>query len=97
MTSFESYQSPFSWRYGSPEMRAIWGEKNKRMMWRKLWVTMAEAQTAWKLVTAEQVQDLKDHMHDVDVSRALEIEKKLHHDLMAEIKVFAEQCPLGGG
>ncbi len=97
MTSFESYQSPFSWRYGSPEMRAIWGEENKRLMWRKLWVTMAEAQTAWNLVTAEQVQDLKDHMHDVDVSRALELEKINHHDLMAEIKVFAEQCPLGGG
>ena len=45
MTSFESYQSPFSWRYGSPEMRTIWGEENKRLLWRKLWVTMAEAQT----------------------------------------------------
>lgn len=97
MTSFESYQSPFSWRYGSPEMRTIWGEENKRILWRRLWVTMAEAQAAWNLVTAEQVQDLKDHMHDVDVSRALEIEKNIHHDLMAEIKVFAEQCPLGGG
>ena len=97
MTSFESYQSPFSWRYGSPEMRAIWSEENKRLTWRRLWVTMAEVQTGWKLVTAEQVQELRDHMRDVDVSRALEFEKTNHHDLMAEIKVFAEQCPLGGG
>jgi adenylosuccinate lyase len=97
MTTFESYQSPFSWRYGSPEMRSVWGEENKRLLWRKLWVAMAEAQTAWKLVTAEQVQDLKDHMRDVDVPRALKIEKTNHHDLMAEIKVYAEQCPLGGG
>ena len=97
MTSFESYQSPFSWRYGSPEMRDIWSEENKRFTWRRLWVTMAEVQTGWKLVTAEQVQELRDHMRDVDVSRALEFEKTNHHDLMAEIKVFAEQCPLGGG
>ena len=97
MTSFESYQSPFSWRYGSPEMRDIWSEENKRLTWRRLWVTMAEVQTGWKLVTAEQVQELRDHMRDVDVSRALEFEKTNHHDLMAEIKVFAEQCPLGGG
>ena len=97
MTTFESYQSPFSWRYGSPEMRTIWSEENKRLMWRKLWVTMAEVQTAWNLVTTEQVQDLKDHMRDVDVPRALEFEKINHHDLMAEIKVYAEQCPLGGG
>ena len=36
-------------------------------------------------------------MGDVDVARALEIEKTIHHDLMAEIKVFAGQCPVGGG
>ncbi len=96
-TSFESYQSPFSWRYGSPEMRTIWGEENKRLTWRRLWVTMAEAQTAWNLVSAEQVEDLRTHMSEVNVSRALEFEKINHHDLMAEIKVYAEQCPLGGG
>ncbi|MDO9066532.1 MAG: lyase family protein, partial [Chloroflexota bacterium] len=97
MTTFESYQSPFSWRYGSPEMRKIWGEENKRLIWRKLWVAMAEAQTGWGLVTREQVQDLNKHMSEVDVARAFEIEKNIHHDLMAEIKVFAGQCPKGGG
>jgi adenylosuccinate lyase len=58
---------------------------------------MAEAQTPWNLVTADQVQDLKDHMCAVDVPRSLELEEKLHHDLMAEIKVYASQCPVGGG
>ena len=96
MPEFENYQSPFSWRYGSPQMRTIWGETNKRLTWRRLWVTMAEAQIEFNLVTPEQVQELKDHMTDVDVHRALEFEKINHHDLMAEIKVFAEQCPLGG-
>lgn len=94
---FESYQSPFSWRYGSTEMRAIWGEVNKRLLWRKLWVTMADAQVEWGLVTPEQVEDIKDHANQVDVARALEIEKEIRHDLMAEIKVFAEQSPVGGG
>ncbi|MCJ7520490.1 MAG: lyase family protein, partial [Anaerolineaceae bacterium] len=96
MTPFESYQSPFSWRYGSPEMRRIWGEENKRLMWRQLWVAMAETQIEWGLVTREQVQDLKVHMREVDMARALEIEKNIHHDLMAELKVFAGQCPKGG-
>jgi adenylosuccinate lyase len=36
-------------------------------------------------------------MSDVDVPRALEIEKAICHDLMAEIKVFAGQCPEGRG
>ncbi len=96
MIDFEDYQSPFSWRYGSPEMRSIWGEKNKRLIWRKLWVALAEAQMDQGLVTGEQVQDLKAHMSEVDVVRALEIEKTNHHDLMAEIKVYAAQCPKGG-
>ena len=97
MSSFEEYQSPFSWRYGSPEMRRIWGEENKRLLWRRLWVSMAEAQTEWGLVTREQVEDLKAHMGAVDVALALEFEKSSHHDLMAELKVFAGQCPVGGG
>lgn len=97
MKTFESYQSPFSWRYGSPEMRRIWGEENKRLIWRKLWVAMAKAQSKSGLVTRAQVQELDEHKSDVDVARALEIEKIIHHDLMAEIKVFAEQCPKGGG
>ena len=96
MIDFEDYQSPFSWRYGSPEMRSIWGEKNKRLLWRKLWVALAEAQTEQGLVTGEQVQDLKAHVSEIDVARALEIEKTNHHDLMAEIKVYAAQCPKGG-
>ena len=75
MTQFDSYQSPFSWRYGSPEMRRIWGEVNKRLIWRRLWVTMADAQTEWGMVTRKQADDLKAHMTDVDVPRALEIEK----------------------
>ncbi len=97
MKDYSSYQSPFSWRYGSPEMRQIWGEQHKRIIWRQLWVVMAEAQQELGLVSSEQVGDLKAHMLDVDVERALQIEKSIQHDLMAEIKVYAEQCPLGGG
>jgi len=97
MTSFESFQSPFSWRYGSREMREIWGEEEKRRVWRQLWVAMAEAQPEWGLVTSEQVQELAAHANEIDVPRALEIEEKLHHDLMAEIKVYAAQCPKAGG
>jgi len=97
MSDFTGYQSPFSWRYGSPEMRSIWGETNKRLIWRRLWAAMAEAQMEWSLVTPAQVADLKAHQADVDVAQSLAVEVKLHHDLMAEIKVYAAQCPLGGG
>ena len=94
---YETYLSPYTWRYGSQAMRQIWSEVYKRKLWRKLWVTLAEVQADFGLVSADQVADLRMHMEMVDVPRALEIEAEIHHDLMAELKVFAEQCPLGGG
>lgn len=94
---YEIYQSPFTWRYGSQEMRKIWSEVNKRLLWRKLWVTLAEVQAEFGLVLPEQLADLLGQMGSVDVPRSLEVEAQIHHDLMAELKVFAEQCPQGGG
>ena len=97
MTDFTQYQSPFSWRYGSPEMRSVWGEIHKRQLWRQAWVALARVQQAYGLVGAEQVLELEAHAGQVDLPRALEIEAEIHHDLMAELKTFAEQCPTAGG
>jgi len=93
----QTYLSPFTWRYGSDEMRHIWSEAYKRRLWRRLWVALAEAQQAAGLVSQAQVDDLRAHIGMIDVNRALEIEAEIHHDLMAEVKTFAEQCPIGGG
>jgi adenylosuccinate lyase len=93
---YDEYFSPFSWRYGSEEMRKIWGEKNKRTLWREIWTALAEVQAEFGLVSVEQAADLHAHKNEVDLQRALEIEGQIHHDLMAELRVFAEQSPLGG-
>ena len=95
--NYETYLSPFSWRYGSPEMRHIWSEANKRRIWRQIWVALAEVQAEFGLVSLEQVNDLRTHMDEVDVPKALEIEAVIHHDLMAELKVYAGQAKIGGG
>jgi adenylosuccinate lyase len=97
MYDHETYLSPLTWRYGSDEMRRIWSEKAKRRLWRQIWVALAEAQAEFGLVGPAQVADLRAHAADVDLERAGEIEAELGHDLMAEIKAFAEQCPVGGG
>lgn len=97
MTDYESYLSPFSWRYGSDEMRSIWSEAHKRRLWRRIWVALAKVQSDLGLISSQQVSELYSHMNDVDVNRSLEIEAEIHHDLMAELKAFAEQCPAGGG
>lgn len=96
-TDYTNYLSPFSWRYGSDEMRGIWSEVNKRKIWRKIWVALAEVQFEFGLVKSEQVADLRAHAEDIDVTRANQFEAEIKHDVMAEVKTFAEQCPIGGG
>ncbi len=92
----ETYLSPLTWRYGSAEMRRVWSEAEKRRLLRRFWVALADAQHAAGLVTAEQVADLRAHQDQIDIARAAEIEREIRHDLMAEIKTYAEQCPQGG-
>jgi adenylosuccinate lyase len=78
------------------EMRALWSEVHKRQLWRRVWVTLAAVQHQVGLVTDEQLADLRMHQDDIDLARAAEIEAEIHHDLMAEVRTFAEQCPIGG-
>ena len=95
--SHDTYISPFSWRYGSPTMRRIWSEENKRIQMRRVWIALANAQQQAGLVSAEQVADLVSQAETIDIPRALEIEQETRHDVMAEIRAYAEQCPVGGG
>jgi adenylosuccinate lyase len=92
----ETYLSPFTWRYGSDAMRELWSEEHKRRLWRRIWLALAEAQRSWGLVSAEQAADLRAHVDDIDIQRAQQIEAEIHHDLMAELRTFAGQCPVGG-
>jgi adenylosuccinate lyase len=95
--SHETFISPFTWRYGSDEMRQVWSLAEQRRLWRRIWVALADAELAAGLVRAEQVDDLRAHQNDIDIDRALAIESEIHHDLMAEVRTYAEQCPVGGG
>ena len=67
MTDFLTYQSPFTWRYGTSKMRSIWSEHHKRLLWRQIWVALAEVQSGYGLVRPEQAADLRQHMDEIDL------------------------------
>ncbi len=94
--SHDTFISPFSWRYGSKAMRSLWSEHHKRLLLRRIWVALAKAQMQAGIVTGEQLADLELHKNDIDIERSSAIEAEISHDLMAEIKTFAEQCKVGG-
>lgn len=97
MYSYDTYLSPFTFRYGSEKMRRIWSEEYKRLLLRRVWVALATSENKAGLVSDAELSDIKAHQNDIDIKRALEIESDIHHDLMAEIKTYAEQCKIGGG
>ncbi|MFN3928900.1 MAG: lyase family protein, partial [Thermoflexus sp.] len=95
MFTHETYLSPFTWRYGSAEMRRIWSEAHRRRLWRRVWIALARAQMAAGLVRPEQLADLEAHAEEIRLERAEQIEAEIGHDLMAELLTFAEQAPQG--
>ncbi|MBI2086041.1 adenylosuccinate lyase [Candidatus Daviesbacteria bacterium] len=94
---FTTYTSPFSWRYGSVQMRKIFSEEKKYRLWRKIWVELARAQNKLGLVSTEELKDLEDNQENIDIDRIWEIEKDTRHDVVAAIKEFAEKAKIGGG
>lgn len=94
---FLNYLSPFSWRYGSKEMRTIFSEKHKYALWRKIWVSIAEAQYSEGLLTKAELDDLKHNETNLNIDEILKIEGETKHDVVAAIREFANKAKVGGG
>ena len=97
MKDYSKYTSPFSWRYGSDEMRKIFSEENKYKLWRKIWVELARAQHKEGIVGKEELEDLEKNQDNLEIERIWEIEKDTRHDVVAAIQEFAEKAKIGGG
>ncbi len=96
MDLFESYQSVFSWRYGSEEMRRIFSEAFKRTCWRRVWLTLARAKRDLGILPDGDFQKIEAQAKHVDVKASLKIEQVSQHDLDAELQYFASQCGKAG-
>ena len=89
-----TYESPFQSRYGSVKLRHIFSPVNKYTTWRQLWVTLAKGERSLGLGIAKiQIEEMERHLHQIPWDRVAEIEEETHHDVMAHIKAYAEQCP----
>ncbi|HEX5472721.1 MAG TPA: adenylosuccinate lyase [Lacipirellulaceae bacterium] len=90
----EFYENPLITRYASREMASIWGDQRKFSTWRKLWISLAEAEAELGLpITKEQVAELRAHTDDINWSAAEQYERKLRHDVMAHVHAYGDQCP----
>lgn len=88
------YENPLIRRYASQEMLEVFSPDTKFQTWRKLWITLAEAQKELGLpISEEQISEMKTFEKNVNYDRAREIEKKTRHDVMSHVHAFGEQCP----
>jgi adenylosuccinate lyase len=89
-----TWESPLSARYASPAMQALWSERRRIGLWRRLWLALMESERELGLdIAADAIEQLRDHLDDVDLGRAAEHEKRMRHDVMAHIHALGEQAP----
>ena len=85
------YDNPLIERYASREMCELFGPQKKFGTWRRLWLALAEVEAELGLpITEEQLQDMREHLDDIDFALAASYEKKLRHDVMAHVHTFGD-------
>ena len=88
------YENPLVKRYASKEMSSNWSPQKKFSTWRRLWLALAQAQQELGLnISDEQINEMREHLDDINFDVAEAKEKELRHDVMSHVHAFGEQCP----
>ncbi len=96
--SKDIYENPLCARYASREMQHIFSPDFKFSTWRKLWIALAESEKELGLpITQEQIDEMRQHIDDIDYAKAADYEKRLRHDVMAHIRTYGDACPKARG
>ncbi|MHC1596045.1 MAG: lyase family protein, partial [Candidatus Syntropharchaeales archaeon] len=83
---------PIEFRYGNPEMKAIWEEKRRLRALLEVEAALSKAEAEFGLIpydAAERIDMAKD---EVELSRVKEIEAEIDHDLMAVVLALTEKA-----
>lgn len=90
----DTYESPLNSRYASKEMQYIFSPDKKFSTWRKLWIALAESEKELGLnITDEQINEMKEHIYDINYDVAKAREKEVRHDVMSHVYAYGVQCP----
>jgi len=94
----EFYQSPLEGRYASEAMKRLFGDQRRFGMWRRIWLALATAQKQLGLdITDAQLNQMAEHLDDIDFEAAAAYESEFRHDVMAHIHAFGDVAPEARG
>jgi adenylosuccinate lyase len=105
MDSPDVYDNPLVSRYATPEMAALWGPLRKFSTWRRIWLELAESQAELGLlgddgrprITQGQLDEMRQHLDDIDLAAAERYEREFRHDVMAHNHTFGDAAPSARG
>jgi adenylosuccinate lyase len=89
------YENPLVSRYAGQRMSRLWSAQSKVATWRRLWVALAEAESALGLnISEEQVRALRAAVDTIDFDAAWKYERRFRHDVMAHIHALGDAAPV---
>jgi adenylosuccinate lyase len=88
------YTSPLVERNASREMAELFGPARKFGTWRRIWLELARAEKKLGLaITQTQINQMAQHLDDIDFDKARKYESKFRHDVMAHVYTFGDAAP----
>lgn len=100
-SAFDTYQTSLTGRYCSPEMSQLFSQRSRHSTWRKLWLSLAEAEKELGIetITDDALSQMRANLcvTDEDFEIARVEEKKRRHDVMAHVHAFGQVAPAAAG
>ena len=91
MSASDVYVSPLGTRYATAAMVRNFGDRRRVLLWRDLWIALAESERALGLPIPEAaVAAMREHRDEIDFERVAALEAKFRHDVMAHVHHFGE-------
>ncbi|MDO8500333.1 MAG: adenylosuccinate lyase [Gemmatimonadaceae bacterium] len=90
----DTWTSPLAGRYASRAMLELWSARTRYGLWRRLWLTLAEAERELGVdIPAEAIEQMRQHLDDIDFDAVAAYERRFRHDVMAHVHAFGDVAP----
>ncbi|HWQ63022.1 MAG TPA: adenylosuccinate lyase [Methanospirillum sp.] len=83
---------PIEFRYGTPEMKAVWTEEHRFRRIIDAEIALARAEAKEGMIPLGAADAIAASAADASLERAKEIEDEIHHDMMAIVRAVSEVC-----
>ena len=75
-------------------MLELWSARTRHGLWRRLWLALAEAEKELGVnIPNEAIEEMRDHLDDIDFEQAAAYERRFRHDVMAHVHTYGDAAP----